>query len=498
MVPGPPVGLRRHRRWAVLPAAVVLLVGCTSTPTGPTPTAGTGATAAAQAGATPAAQAPETPAGTSSPAPTAGPTDSGDPTDTGDLTYTADGGPVTLVSDSFTGALPGYRITDGTDTLDAPTALAVAEDDSVLYAITGDGASAQLIRLTDGMDRWEIVDDDGADLDQPQAVALGPDDTVAVVNGGTGTLSIGRDRGTTWSVVDPAAGRFDRPSAVGIAASGALFVSDAGDDTVSTSTDGGTTWTVVEKATGAFDLPIGVAAGSPDGTVYVLNGGDASLSVLRPGSTDWETIPAQTPGWSAPGGLATGPAGELYVADPGSGSLFRSLDGGRTWTSSDGFDTIAGLGVGKDGEVFLSDGINTLVSLQPSPGAVTGLTVAPASADGRLTVTWDAPAVSPPDVEFVVSAQYAPTRAELQAQRDRDGAETAQGTGTAGSTAGSDPGSDPDADQGPAPVVTEVVGHDATSATLTGPPGGGTGTVVVVARSAAGSGPAAQVEVGTP
>nr|WP_240188965.1 fibronectin type III domain-containing protein [Nakamurella flavida] len=392
------------------------------------------------------------------------------------LTVTDGDTPVTLVSDSFTGSLSGYRVIDGTDSLDSPAALAVTADDRELYVVTGQGPDSRLIRLREGMDSWDLLGAGaGVPLDQPVDVAVGPGRLVAVLNAATGRLVVSRDDAATWTELAPATeGR--TPSAVAITPDGALAVVDADADTASISADGGTTWTVTDRATGSFASPVDIAA-APDGALLVLNSGDGSLSVLRAGAATWENIPAAAAGWTSPTAVAAGPGGEVLVADPGSGALFRSADGGRTWTGSDGFGDISGLTVGADGTVAVTDGVNTLLTLQPTAAAVRNLVVTP-TGPGTVEVSWDpARTTDGPPVTYRIEVTRAPTEAawaDLHA-----------------SLGGSDPDA-PETGAGPAFEVTTP------SATIPDLPAGTDVTVSVVAVDGAGVGAPASTTVHMP
>lgn len=431
--------------------AAVTLAGCTSTPAEDTPS--------------------------TTPAPSAAPADlAGDP----GLTFSADGADVTLVTSGFTRTPAGYRVTDGADELDAPSAVSVAPDDSELYLVMGSGDNPLLVGLRADMDSWEVLaGGDGSPVQQPLDVSAGAPGTVVALDAAR-QLWTGRGK-DTWTRV-PAPPGDVAPTAIAAGAGGTLAVVDHDHSALATTTDGGATWDVIDRTTGSFQDPVDVAVG-PDGTVAVLNTGRTGLSLRRPGTNSWVVLSGETAGWTSPTAVAIGPAGDLIVADPDVGILFRSTDGGSTWTAADGVNAVAGLTIGPDGLLYVADGINALVTLEPTPPAVDQ--VSATRTGDSITVTWvPRPGQPTAGLEYAVSLQYEPTRAELEAQRSVD----------ATATASDDDGPDSDGPSGTA-ASTQIVGADATTATFTAVPDGRTGTVQVVVRNAAGYGSAAATDL---
>lgn len=409
----------------------------------------------------------------------ASPSNPGDTSPDAGLSYSADGTDVTLVTAGFTHPPAGYRVTDGNDELDAPSALSAAPDNSELYLVMGTGPDTLLVGLRDGMDRWDVLaGGTGSPVQQPVDVSAGAPGTVTVLDGAR-QLWTGRGDGT-WTRMPAPTGDVV-PTRMAAGPDGTLAVVDHDRSTVATTTDNGATWDVVDRTTGSFDDPVDVAVGA-DGTVVVLNAGHAGLSIRRPGASSWDVVPGDGAGWTSPTAVTVGPAGDLIVADPGAGTLSRSTDGGLSWTAADGVDAVAGLSVGPDGLLYLADGINAIVSLEPTPPPVGTVTVS--RSGNSATVTWvPRPGQPTTGLEYVVALDYEPTPAELSAQRSVDATATAS------------PDDSPDSDGPDGAAATQVVGPATTTVTFTDLPAGRAGTVHVVARNGAGYGTAAGADL---
>ncbi|HIG75387.1 MAG TPA: T9SS type A sorting domain-containing protein [Bacteroidetes bacterium] len=256
------------------------------------------------------------------------------------------------------------------------TSLAVESFD-VFYAGTGSGG---LFKTTDGGQTYAPVGDGAFSLSIGD-VALDPEDAQTVwvgtgeANGGGGSLTYGgsgvyrsRDGGATWQargleatgtigriVVDPTDG--DR---VWVAAAGTLFDTDPSRGVFRT-TDGGDSWTrtlAVDDSTGAIDLAVNPRA--PD-TLYAATWTRQrrpdDRSYGGPGSGVWRSADGGASWTQLANGLPSGSLGRIGLAVAASrpnvvyavvtdvmGSTigtYRTTDGGDSWTSLPGADTVS-------------------------------------------------------------------------------------------------------------------------------------------------------------
>ena len=310
---------------------------------------------------------------------------------------------------AFAAIGPEYRVVDSVVGLDTPLGVAVSPDGEFLYVSGGNGDATGIARLDGRTDEVAWL---GDGLGAPGGIDTSADGAVWATSRADDALAISRDEGGTWERVDAETGGF--VGATSVAAEGEFVaVTNAGGDSVSISLDGGSSWSV-QAPEGVFAAPAGAAI-TAEGLLAVVNSADGSVALSADDGRTWERIGADVTGMVAPEAIAAGPAGELYAADPGAGALSRSVDGGRTWYPSAGFGDVAGVGVGPDGLVYVTDGFDTLAVLEAIPGPVSEAT-AEWSGDA-LVVGWAPPAVSggSPLTSYVLTAEPAFTDEEWAA-----------------------------------------------------------------------------------
>ncbi|MEM1055537.1 MAG: T9SS type A sorting domain-containing protein [Bacteroidota bacterium] len=275
-----------------------------------------------------------------------------------------------------TGSGPAWTFAGPTNVGGRVTSLAVESFDA-FYAGTGSGG---LFKTTDGGASFAPVGDDvfslsigdvALDPQDPQTVWVGTGES----NGGGGSLTYGgsglyrsRDGGQTWEPRGlDATGTIGRivvhptdSDRVWVAAAGKLFEKDDARGVFRT-TDGGTTWTrtlAVDDSTGAIDLVVNPR--SPD-TLYAATWTRQRRPDLRryggPGSGVWRSADGGATWSRLTNGLPSGSLGRIGVAVAASRpnvvyavltdtigntiGTYRSTDGGDTWTSLPGADSVS-------------------------------------------------------------------------------------------------------------------------------------------------------------
>lgn len=228
----------------------------------------------------------------------------------------------------------------------------------------------------------------GVRFSNPFGLAVGPDRSVYVTDGGSGRVWQLNAEGGLRVVAE----NLDVPSAIALAPDGALVLAETGAHTI-TRLDPGTgqssTIAGVRGRSGyadgagteaLFNGPIGVAVG-PDGTVYVadtyndrIRAVDANSRMVRtvaggaePGMADAQT--GAEARFDTPCGIAVAPDGALIVADTGNHRLRRVESNGAVSTIAgtgeprvvDGppfaasFDEPTSLAVAPDATIYVAD-----------------------------------------------------------------------------------------------------------------------------------------------
>lgn len=258
-----------------------------------------------------------------------------------------------------------------TDRLNTPSAVALAEDGSLVVADTGSHtikrieAASGSVKIIAGVEgRAGFADGDGAValFNGPIGVALAADgrilvadtynDRIRVVDptGKVHTLAGGGEPGFMDAPVGAEA-RFHTPCGLAVASDGAVIVADTGNHRLRRiGTDGSVTTLAGTGEAGSadgllstalFDEPTGVAVGG-DGTIYVV---EAGSSVIRActfrfipqvinlaggrlsGHADGPLADAR---FNHPSGIAIGPDETLVVADSGNGAVRYLTRAGQT------------------------------------------------------------------------------------------------------------------------------------------------------------------------
>ena len=181
-----------------------------------------------------------------------------------------------------------------------------------------------LLQTEDGGRSWVPVPADLPDLDI-HAFAVDPADSARLwaYVAGRGLYESG-DSGVSWTLISDATTPF---LAAYRGSAGTELLGVEPTQGFARSTDGGRTWTAA-GAPGAF--PMTALATSPDGELVMVGTPDAVVRSEDAGRT-WTRTPM--PGTPLAIGVAEdGLAVGLALAD---GTVYRSMDGGRTWRGSD-------------------------------------------------------------------------------------------------------------------------------------------------------------------
>ncbi len=232
---------------------------------------------------------------------------------------------------------------------------------------------------------------DGVDAHRIRAIS--PDGTVSTIAGGDEGFADGRSSGA----------RFSAPSGIAVGPDGALYVADTGNNKIRRVTTDGVVTTVGgrldpgyadgEAARARFNGPVGVAvdtggrivvadtyndrirAVEPNGTVVTLAGSGT------PGALDGPAAEAQ---FDTPCGVAVDRAGNVYVADTGSGTVRMISTAGEVTTvaTADRLVRPVGIAVNDSGVIYVTDDRGRIVEIDPIAGSRTLAGSRPGFADG--------------------------------------------------------------------------------------------------------------------
>lgn len=267
----------------------------------------------------------------------------------------------------------GPRI--ATTGLSDPFGVAAGPDGAVFVT---DGTGGRVFRI--GRDGALTQVTDG--LDMPSAIAVLPDSGLVVANTGAHTIvRVDSTNGATTILAGatgergyadgPAAdARFDAPVGVAAAPDRSILVADTYNHRIRRIALDGTVSTVA-GGNGEFDTPCGVAV-APDGALVVAD--TANSRVVRIDRDGSIGVLAGPDGFSEPTGIAIGADGTILVADAGDSSI-RSLDAaGPSRLAGDGylgrtdgeiakarFNRPTGLAVAPDRSVIVADSVNGAV-----------------------------------------------------------------------------------------------------------------------------------------
>ncbi|HEY4575920.1 MAG TPA: hypothetical protein VIJ26_18210, partial [Thermoanaerobaculia bacterium] len=201
----------------------------------------------------------------------------------------------------------------------------------LVYAVAGflyAGPFGTLYRSTDGGASWTALV--GPDL---QAVAVDPAHPSTIYTAGSKVLR-STDGGGTWTdVTPPPATERHAINSLAVAPSGVAFAADG--ETLLRSADGGGTWSAVLSEQVAF-APLTVLV-SPSDASHVYAASRESIYVSSDGGATFTSAakPATTPDQPL-GGFALAPSapGVLYTMFVQGSTVFRSDDGAATWRTA--------------------------------------------------------------------------------------------------------------------------------------------------------------------
>jgi photosystem II stability/assembly factor-like uncharacterized protein len=204
-------------------------------------------------------------------------------------------------------------------------ALAIAAGGAPLYAATESG----VFRSDDGAASWRATAFPGA----ATAVALAPGAPSTVYAAAAGSVYRSDDGGGGWTQVLTYAVDDPEPAALAVDAGSpqhVYFATTADVPEILISRSGGAAWRRVPYGIASRMLGLAADPAHP-GTVYAAT--DAGLLVSRNGGGSWAPVPGLPAGTYTAVGFAIGAPGTLWAAtDKAVGRLWKSTDGGATWT----------------------------------------------------------------------------------------------------------------------------------------------------------------------
>ncbi len=205
--------------------------------------------------------------------------------------------------------------------------LAVAPGDTTLYA----GSERGLFRSDDGAATWRAT----GFPDVPTALALAPGAPATLYAADSASVYRSDDGGDSWTVVEVLPYSLPAPAALAVDAGSPLHVyygtggSDLG-GLILVSRTGGRQWRrgTLPGVTHLLNL---AADPTHPGTVYAAT--DAAVFVSRNGGGTWAPVAGLPRGTYTAVGFAAGAPGTVWAAtDKARGRLWKSADGGATWT----------------------------------------------------------------------------------------------------------------------------------------------------------------------
>ena len=284
--------------------------------------------------------------------------------------------------------------------LSSPVGAFLADGQGVGTILNDDTSiSIDDVTVTEGDDTPRFIDAfvpaNGGGLDEPQAIAFGPDGNLYV--SGQGSDDVLRYDAATGDLIDEfvptASGGLENPRAFAFGPDGNLYVASAATSSViryqgpSGANPGQFVDTFVPTASGGLDQPMGVTFGS-DGNLYVATRGLGN-SVLRyqgpdgtsPGAFIDAFVPGGSGGLGNPRSLLFGVDGNLYVSS-GTDSVLRyqgpsGTDPGEfidafVPTASGGLDSPHGLAFGPDGRLYVGSRTGNVLRYNGTTGAFIG------------------------------------------------------------------------------------------------------------------------------
>ena len=221
-----------------------------------------------------------------------------------------------------------------------------------------------------------------AQFENPAGVTVDTNDNLYLVDPGADEVRIVAPSGTNWvtttiggkaNVSGPYDGTnqaalFNGPSGIARDAAGNLYVADSDNNAIRKIRPVGTNWvtTTIAGTAGSisgelngtntaaqFNTPSGIAVDAA-GNLYVADTGNNAIRIIRPVGTNWVTTTIAgiagiftygsndgTNGaaqFNYPAGITVDPAGNLFVADSGNGTIRKIVPQGTNWVTT----TIAG------------------------------------------------------------------------------------------------------------------------------------------------------------
>jgi sugar lactone lactonase YvrE len=262
------------------------------------------------------------------------------------------------------------------------------------------GWAARVLTIAgDGIPGSRDGDLDRAQFSDPFGVAVAADRTIYVAD--TGDLH--RIRRVTDTAVftlaggprgfadgQGAAARFDTPSGLAIDRQGVLYLADTGNNAIRRITPDGQVSTLAGDGTAGrldgpgqqarFNGPVAVAV-DRDGRILVADTYNDAIRAINPDGVVTTVAGGHGPGlvdgdpsaawFHTPTGIAADDAGNIYVADMGSGQVRRILPSGTVTTlvpPSDGSPKPIAVAVTPDGDLYVTDEQGTILEF-PSEGA---------------------------------------------------------------------------------------------------------------------------------
>jgi DNA-binding beta-propeller fold protein YncE len=212
---------------------------------------------------------------------------------------------------------------------------------------------------------------DSGQLNEPAAVAYGPDDTIYIADTFNNRVNVYSDSGNfirSWGSLGHQTGQFRFPQAIAVSRDNLIFVCDTGNNRIEVFDTKGqylTSWGEAGNGNGQFNEPIAIAV--TENAVAVADRANERVQIFDKNGKFVRSIgkSGQAPGeFDFPTDLAFDSAGNLYVADSYNNRIQKfSADGHliKLWGGWGSFSGLlanpSGLAI-HDERVFVSDLIN--------------------------------------------------------------------------------------------------------------------------------------------
>ncbi len=279
-----------------------------------------------------------------------------------------------FVADSGNNAVEEVKPNGSIDTIgsgfNVPNAVALAGNGAVFVADSGNGRIVALSTPHVGASSSSLSGD-GAQAVTATLTGLTPDTTYyfRAIATSDGSNYAGSPAGSFTTLPPPLVvdGTPTAPTSAGATVSATV---DPQGSTASLvfqySTDRRFAPTVQAVVASGFDSPYGVAV--DDGDVFVADPGSGTVEEIKPGGT----IVTIGSGFNHPTGVAVDSSGDVFVVDTGSSAIEEITPDNSVISIGSGFNHPSGVAVDANGDVFVADsGSNAIEEVTPNGSIVT-------------------------------------------------------------------------------------------------------------------------------